>query len=178
MHFEPYNKNNPTLLTKMKFVNVTVRNSNAYFRSFMSLTSGAVVSIYDSVFVNNCNFLSGSVASADSFGTSISFYNSTLQNNTSVQGGVFNVENQGLVIISDSAISNNFAIQSGVIQASNEGRYQIYSSVISNNYAYSIAISEVLLASSESIISNCTIYQNDRLTKEVILSETQTCRML
>ena len=99
LHFEPYNKNNPTLLTNMKFVNMTVRNSNAYFKSFMDATAGAVISIYNSVFVNNCNFLSGSVVSAGSKGTSFRFYNSTFQNNTSVQGGVFYVENQGTITL-------------------------------------------------------------------------------
>ena len=175
IRFEPYNKNNPSLLTNMKFVNMTVRNSSAYFKSFMEATAGAVISIYDSVFVNNCNFLSGSVVSADSLGTSISFYNSTFQNNTSVQGGVFYVENQGAIIISTSTIQNNFAIQSGVIQASNEGRYQIYSSIISKNYGYSMPISEVLLVfSNPIIINNCTIYQNTRLTKEDLLIEMKT----
>ena len=164
LHFEPYNKNNPTLLTNMKFVNMTVQNSKAYSKSFMDATAGAVISIYNSVFVNNCNFLSGSVVSADSKGTSFNFYNSTFQNNTSVQGGVFYIE-KCHIIISTSTIQNNFAIQSGVIQASNEGSYQIYSSVISNNYAYSMSISEVLLVSSESIINNCTIYQNVWLKK-------------
>ena len=178
LHFEPYNKNNPNLLTNIKFVNMTVRNSNAYFKSFMDATAGAVISIYNSVFVNNCNFLSGSVVSADSKGTSFSFYNSTFQNNTSVQGGVFYVENQGTIIISTSTIQNNFAIQSGVVQASNEGSYQIYSSVISNNYAYSMSISEVMLVSSESIINNCTIYHNVWLTKDVILNEIKMWSLL
>ena len=171
LHFEPYNKNNPTLVTNMKFVNMTVRNSSAYFKSFIEATTGAVISIYDSIFVNNCNFLSGSVVSADSQGTILSFYNSIFQNNTSVQGGVFYVENQGVIIINSSTIQNNFAIQSGVIQASNEGRYQIYSSVISNNYAYSMSISEILLVASESKINNCTIYQNLRFSKVIILNE-------
>ena len=179
IHFEPYNKNNPKLLTNIKFINMTVRNSSANFKSFMEASSGAVISIYDSVFVNNCNFLSGSVVSADSLGTSVSFYNNTFQNNTSVQGGVFYVENQALVIISNSKIQNNFAIQSGVIQASNEGGYQIYSSIIFENYAYSIPISEVLLASSESIIiNNWTIYQNSKLAKDVILNEIQEWSVL
>ena len=174
LHFEPYNKNNPTLLTNMKFVNMTVRNSSAYFKSFMEATSGAVISIYNSVFVNNCNLLSGSVVSADSLGTIFSFYNSTFQNNTSIQGGVFYVENQGVIIISNSTIQSNFAIQSGVIQASNEGRYQIYSSNISNNYAYSMPISEVLLVASKPIIlNNCKVFQNLRLTKANILDEIQ-----
>ena len=179
LHFEPYNKNNPTLVTNMKFVNMTVRNSSAYFKSFMEATTGAVISIYDSIFVNNCNFLSGSVVSADSQGTILSFYNSIFQNNTSVQGGVFYIENQGVIMISKSTVQSNFAIQSGVIQASNEGRYQINSSVISNNYAFSISVSEALLVASEPIIiNNCTIYQNMVLTKNTILSEIQIWNML
>ena len=178
IHFKPFNKNNPSLLTNMKFVNMTVRNSSAYFKSFMEATAGAVISIYDSVFVNNCNFLRGSVVSADSLDTSISFYNSTFQNNTSVQGGVFYVENQALIVVSNSTIQSNFAIQSGVIQASNMGRYKIYSSVISNNYAYSIPISQVFLVSSKSAINNCTIYQNNKLAKDVILKEIQAWGIL
>ena len=153
VHIEAYNKNNLTLTTKMMFVNMTVLNSSGDADSSLTVSTGATISIYNSSFIGNSNLQSGAVASIDSLGTTLEVFNSVFQNNTAMKGGVFNVEDQGLIILNNCTLQNNFAVQSGVIQGSNEGYFEIYSSVISDNYAYSISVSELFLVSPMSIIS-------------------------
>ena len=171
VQFEAYNKNNLTLTTNMKLTNMTVINWNGNTQSFLTATTGAVISIYSSSFTNNWNYLSGAVASADSLGTSISFFDSVFRNNTSIKGGVFYADNQGLVSWTNWTIQNNFAVQSGVIQASNDGYFDIYSSVISNNNAYTVPVSEVFLVSATSTIGNWTISNNIILSKDFIVDQ-------
>lgn len=142
------------------------------------MSTGAAISVYNSTFVGNSNLLSGAVASVDSLGTTLEFVNSVFQNNTSIKGAVFNIEDQGAVILNNCTVQNNFAVQSGVIQGSNEGYFEIYSSVISNNYAYSIPISELFLVSPMSIVSNTQIMNNDVLTQSAILQEVSKCNVL
>ena len=178
IHFEAYNKNNPTLKTNMKFVNMTIINSSGDSQSSLVVSTGSLISIYNSSFINNNNLLSGSVASVDSLNTILQFINSTFQNNTSIKGGVFNVEDQGTLILINWTLQNNFALQSGVIQGSNDGYFEIYSSTISENYAYSIPISELFLVSPLSIISNWQIMNNNALTQSIILQEIKKWNLL
>ena len=154
LQFNAYNKNNLTLTTNIMFINMTVTNCNSNTQSFMTAMTGSVISLYYSLFSNNCNYMNGAVASADTLSASINFYNSTFQNNTAVKGAVFNVNNQGYISCSNCTLQNNFAIQSGVIQANNDGYFGIYSSVLSNNYALTVPISELFLTSPTSIVSN------------------------
>ena len=178
IQFKAYNKNNLTLTTNIIFVNMTATNCNSNTQSFMTATTGSVISVYNSSFVNNCNYMNGAVASAEALSASISFYNSVFQNNTAVKGAVFNVDNQGYISWTNCTIQNNFAIQSGVIQASNDGYFGIYSSVVSNNYAFTVPIGELFLASVTSIISNWTISNNVVLTSNFIVSQLTKCDLL
>ena len=178
IHFEAYNKNNPNLTTNMQFENMTIQNSNGYYQSLIKVTSGATISIYNSSFINNWNYVSGGVASVDSLGTSLRLYNSTFMNNTSLKGGVFDVEDQGLLVINNWILQNNFGVQSGVIQCSNEGYFQLYSSIITDNFAYSVSLSELFLSSTSSEINNSTIQNNLCLTKSYITQQLNNCSNL
>ena len=97
IQFEAYNKNNLTLITNISFTNMTVTNFSGNTESFLTATTGSTISVYNSSFANNCNYMNGAVASANAQSASISFYNSTFQNNTAVKGAVFNVDNQGYI---------------------------------------------------------------------------------
>ena len=152
----------------MQFENMAIQNSNGYYQSLITVTAGSTISIYNSSFTNNWNYLKGGV---DTLGASLKIFNSKFENNTSIQGGVFNVENQGLLSISNWVLNNNFAVQSGVIQSSNEGYFTIYSSQIINNYAYSIPVGELFLVSTQSVINNSTISNNQWLTKIYIVQQ-------
>ena len=150
---------------------MTISNSNGYYQPLITVTAGSTILIYNSSFTKNWNYLKGGVASVDTLGASLRIFNSNFENNTSIQGGVFNVENQGLLSITNWVLNCNFAVQSGVIQSSNEGYFTIYSSQIVNNYAYSISVGELFLVSTQSLINNSTISNNQWLTKTYIIQQ-------
>ena len=178
IQFEAYDKNNLTLTTNMSFDNMIITNWNSYYQSMLSATTGATISISNSKFTSNWNYINGAVASVDTLGTSIKFYNSVFQNNTSIKGGVLNVENQGFIYWSNCSFQTNFAIQSGVIQVSNDGYYEIHSSIVSNNYAYSLPVTEFYLSSSQSIIEGSSISNNKQLSSSTVIQEISSWNVL
>ena len=162
----------------MSFDNMIITNWNSYYQSMLSATTGATISISNSKFTSNWNYINGAVASVDTLGTSIKFYNSVFQNNTSIKGGVLNVENQGFIYWSNCSFQTNFAIQSGVIQVSNDGYYEIHSSIVSNNYAYSLPVTEFYLSSSQSIIEGSSISNNKQLSSSTVIQEISSWNVL
>ena len=67
--------------------------------------------------------------------------------------------------------TNNFASVSGVIRVADNGYFEIYNSQIFNNYASQSPISEMFNSAFVSIIDNTTIYKNEALSYDEILSE-------
>ena len=66
---------------------------------------------------------------------------------------------------------NNFASVSGVIRVADNGYFEIYNSQMLNNYASQSPISELFDSAFVSVIDNTTIYKNEALTYDEILSE-------
>ena len=67
--------------------------------------------------------------------------------------------------------TNNFASISGVIRVADNGYFEIYNSQIFNNYASQSPISELFNSAFVSVIDNTTIYKNEALSYDEILSE-------
>ena len=67
--------------------------------------------------------------------------------------------------------TNNFASVSGVIRVADNGYFEIYDSQMYNNYASQSPISELFNSAFVSIIDNTTIYRNEALSYDEILSE-------
>ena len=67
--------------------------------------------------------------------------------------------------------TNNFASVSGVIRVADNGYFEIYNSQIYNNYASQSPISELFNSAFVSIIDNTTIYKNEALSYNEVLSE-------
>ena len=67
--------------------------------------------------------------------------------------------------------TNNFASVSGVVRVADNGYFEIYDSQIFNNYASQSPISELFNSAFVSIIDNTTIYKNEALSYDEILSE-------
>ena len=67
--------------------------------------------------------------------------------------------------------TNNFASVSGVIRVADNGYFEIYDSQIYNNYASQSPISELFNSAFVSVIDNTTIYKNEALSYDEILSE-------
>ena len=70
--------------------------------------------------------------------------------------------------------NNNFASISGVIRVTDNGYFEIYNSQIYNNYASQSPISELFNSALTSIIDNTTIYSNEALTYDEIMTEFNT----
>ena len=67
--------------------------------------------------------------------------------------------------------TNNFASVSGVIRVADNGYFEIYDSQIYSNYASQSPISELFDSAFVSVIDNTTIYKNEALSYDEILSE-------
>ena len=67
--------------------------------------------------------------------------------------------------------TNNFASVSGVIRVADNGYFEIYNSQIYDNYASQSPISELFNSAFVSVIDNTTIYKNEALSYDQILSE-------
>ena len=67
--------------------------------------------------------------------------------------------------------TNNFASVSGVIRVADNGYFEIYDSQIFNNYASQSPISELFNSAFVSVLDNTTIYRNEALSYDEILSE-------
>jgi hypothetical protein len=171
IYIESLNKNNVEIPTKVKFENITVADVNSKFSSFLLLQQGAILEIHDSKFLNNFWYESGSIIFAGYQYTNTSIFNTIFENNTAVNGGVFNIESQSILQLYNWTIINNFAITGGVIYASQNGYFEIYSSNLNNNLAYSSSLFELFYTMENSVISNCTIYSNTVIKKEKLLTE-------
>ena len=168
---ESANKQRLDLPTKVWFQNLTANNLNEHLNSFIKVYLGAELNITDSVFSNIFNIQSGSVMYAGDQNSMTIFKNWVFSNNTSVTGGVFNIEYNSLVILDGCSVFNNFAIQSGVIQINSNAHYQFFNSSFYHNYAISSSFGEIFDTSELSVISNCTIYQNYIITNQTLVSE-------
>ena len=93
-------------------------------------------------------------------------YDSAFENNTALQGGVFNIESGSVIKLHNVSITHNFAVEGGVVWARNDGYFEFYSVTITENYALSLIIGEVFDVPSTSIINNCVISDNYLISKE------------
>ena len=155
---ESANKQRLDLPTKVWFQNLTANNLNKHLNSFIKVYLGADLIITDSVFSNIFNIQSGSVMYAGDQNSMTTFKNRVFSNNTSITGGVFNIEYNSLVILDGCSVFNNFAIQSGIIQINSNAHYQFFNSSFYHNYAISSSFDEIFDTSELFVISNWTIY--------------------
>ena len=66
---------------------------------------------------------------------------------------------------------NNFAMDSGVARVVTNGYFEFYSSVITQNYAKRSPLSFLFDSVSLSLIDNCEIFGNIKMTDDQILNE-------
>ena len=76
-------------------------------------------------------------------------------------------------------MSNNFAVSAGVVKAQSNGLFEFYNTTITQNYAQNNPMAQLFDSVSLSIIDNTTIYDNQALSQQQILSEFNTdCQLL
>ena len=120
---ESANKQRLDLPTKVVFQNLTANLLNGVYYSFINVLTGGVLEIADSSFSNIFNAQSGAVVYAGYTNSSTKINNSVFVNNTSLKGGVFNIEYNSVVVLNNWSVTNSFAVESAVVQCSNNGYY-------------------------------------------------------
>ena len=168
---ESANLQNLTTPTKVTFTNLTANMLNGNYHSFINIFTGGSLEINNSSFSNIFNIQSGAVIYAGYTNSTTTIRNSVFTNNTSLKGGVFNIEYKSVIILDSWVVSNSFAVESGVVQSSNNGYYKFYNSIFTYNYALSSVFGEIFDVSTNPLISNWTISNNFIKSKSSILNE-------
>ena len=172
------NLQNTNLLTKVRMDSVTASSMSGASNSFTTINEGGVLHLSDSSFTHIDNTERGAVLNAGYQNSQTEIHNSTFTENTSIYGGVANVQDGSVIRFYDCNLTSNFAIQSRVIQSSNDGYFELYRSYITNNHAYTISVSEIFIVDQPSIISNSSLSSNTILSRSDILTEFETCGLI
>ena len=117
------------------------------------------------------SYQNGAVINSGTRQTTTIITNSEFVNNTALQGGVFNIQDESVIRCNNCTLTHNFASVSGVVRVADNGYFEIYNSHIYNNYASQSPVSELFDSAIASVISNTAIYDNKALTKYQILTE-------
>ena len=95
---ESFDQNTASELpTKVNMVNITANNIDAQNSRFISLYEGAQLSIQNSTFTHITNTRTGAVLYAGYQKAKADIYDSRFVNNTSIEGAVFNVEEESVI---------------------------------------------------------------------------------
>ena len=163
----PQNTNQPTIVNAS---NVMINESEVGFYSFFMLQQNTRLDIYVGSFTRWYGFEQGSLLTAADINSEWNIYNSSITQNSAIQGGVFLAQNQGVVKAYFCSIFRNFALISGVIKIENNGRFEFYGWTLAGNSAQSSPITEMFDSSETSIIQNCNLFQNIGYAKEAIIA--------
>ena len=158
------------LPTSIQASGMTISNVNAGYKSFINVMENSMLSITNSNINNVFSFDNGSVLRWSAKNSQVFFTNSVFKYNSAIQGGVFQVENDGIINLTNWTLSNNFAIQAGVVQAQNNGAFSFHYSTISSNYALSFPVGQCFDSILTSVFDNTTISSNTYYNKYSILA--------
>jgi len=157
--------------TLMILNNLTTEAVEVEYDSLIQIYDRAQLQIWDSELSNiNC-FEEGAVLFAGSESTQTTIYNTVIQNNAALQGGVFDIESKSIVTLHNCTLKNNFAIEGGVVWARSEGYFEFYNTTITENYALSLSVGEIFDSVIESTLNNCVLNNNEVISNEEFLSE-------
>ena len=168
---QSFNKQNLSIQANIKLSNLTTKNVDSKYSSFIQIYEGGLVEIIDSSFKNTMSLESGSVLTAGYQKVIIMIYNTVFQYNSASNGAVFNIQSESLVKLYNCTIMNNFALEGGVMKVGTNGLVQIFNSTISQNYALSVSIAEMTDIALPSILSSSYIYDNVVISNQVVLNE-------
>ena len=110
IYIEAANKQNLNVTTKVRISNTTFTNISAQYGSIIQVNEGGYLEIDQSSFSTIYWFEEGPVLYAGSQRATVIITNSTFYNNTSLQGGVFNVDSESVIKIYNWEISYNFGV--------------------------------------------------------------------
>ena len=81
-------------------------------------------------------------------------YDTTFENNTSIQGGVFQIEFESVVKLYNCNLVNNFAVEAGVVRVNKDGHFEFTNVVIRENNAISMSVAELFDTATPSICND------------------------
>ena len=179
INVQSFTSNLANLSTSLTMTNITVDYINSQFDSFITLQTGAIVSISDSSFTNTNCYEEGSVLFAGTEYTQTTIENTIFENNTALLGAVMFIEQQSVVICVNCTFFNNFAVEGGVVAAFDNGYFIFNESMFDNNIAISGLVAYVFSSVSESSIVASNITKNRFVSSSFIMNEiTGTCSIL
>jgi hypothetical protein len=171
IYIEAKNKQNAESPTGVKIINLSSNLVNSQFRSLIMTRQGSDLEIYDSHFQYNYGYEKGGVISAGYQKTVTKIYNTIFENNTSVEGGVFNIESQSVIECTNCTFLNNFAIKGGAIFLQENGYIELQNSTFTQNYGMSSSVLESFNSIETSQLKNWSLYDNKVITKDAFLTE-------
>ena len=149
-----------SLNTKINFENWTFASINTKYGSMINTENNAVVTINNSKFTNIFTYEEAAILYAGFQKTSVSFTNCIFQNNSAVEGTLFVIQSESVVICTNWTITNNFGVTNAIVETSTNGYFMFYNSVFSENYAINYPFGELLDGANLWIISNSSILNN------------------
>ena len=171
IYIESANKQKLDTPTKVKFINSTFSSINSQYGSLISMNKGGYLEILRWTFSQITWLEEGAVIYAGFQRTTTIIQNSTFTNNTSVQGGVFNVDSESVIKLYNSVLSYNFGVVSGVIHSNNNGYFEIYGSHIHHNYAVSSSVSQIFDVVTVPLIDSSEFNDNIVINSTSLASE-------
>ena len=171
IYIESANKQKLDTPTKVKIINSTFSSINSQYGSLISMNKGGYLEVLSWTFSQITWLEEGAVIYAGFQRTTTIIQNSTFTNNTSVQGGVFNVDSESVIKIYNSVLSYNFGVVSGVIHSNNNGYFEIYGSHIHHNYAVSSSVSQIFDVVTVPLIDSSEFNDNIVINSTSLTSE-------
>ena len=171
INVKSFTTNITNLSENLAMSNINVDNVNAQFDSFITLQTGAVVSISDSSFTNiNC-YEEGSVLFVGTKLTQTMIVNTLFENNTAIHGGVMYIEQKSVVSSVNCTFINNFAVEGGVVATSDNGHFIFSQSTFTNNFAIAGLVVNMFISTIDSSISNSQMTNNQFISSSTIKNE-------
>ena len=170
INIEAANSQLLTLPTQVMISSMNLNNINAGFSSFILLNGNSFLNITDSNIQYIYSFDSGSVMRITASNAQANIYNSAIQYNSAISGGLFLIENGGFTRVTNWSITYNFAIISGLINAQSNGYFELNNWRINSNSAVANQISQIFDVVFTPKLIGCSINSNTAITKSDVLS--------
>ena len=101
----------------------------------------------------------------------IDIYNWKFNNNNGLQGGLFYINGNSPVYVTNSSFFNNFAVVASISYTTNQGSIHFIGWDFIFNHALSVGLFELIDSIVESSIEHWNIHQNQLVDKATIIAE-------
>ena len=118
---EPVTTRAGSLTSMVSFSNVRAHDNNFKFSTFIILEQHSDLSIYDSQLYSNSAIFRGVILSIADRGSSAHIYNTVINRNSGLYGGVFSVDGNSHIDVVNCSFIGNFAVTSSIATIQNQG---------------------------------------------------------